>query len=413
MAAAHGGLHGTCGDQLKPQWVHCAENPASLSQTADPFASRRQVCDAAASEVNEGTEGAQLARADTDPHRQSVTGQAPQERERAELARFRSWLAQADDEIWCFEFQPPISTDSPTAEQIQRIEQGVLTICSESQARNWGATESRKILGRTWRELAPAHGLCLSTCLTSLINDNYRATGAVEHGPDGGAQSHFRITGIVEHGLLLCLWGTSYPAVDARPASPTSLDGRERALHTLYHRMGNDLQLVTSLLSLSSRGGDTESALTTAINRVHAMSGVYDIVRRDGREEIPVDVYVHKLTTSISKTFNPCQVEVKVGLDGLLIDIDRAAPFGLLLTELLTKALEAGSRARETPQVELLGALKPDGSLQLTVRFAETHVPSQRGDEESSDFARALCRQLRAELESQADQFVLHLPLRG
>jgi two-component sensor histidine kinase len=136
---------------------------------------------------------------------------------------------------------------------------------------------------------------------------------------------------------------------DVQTRHDTELDAalRERTalLDEVHHQVKNNLQVITSLLSLQARSAPPEAreALAECRNRVHAMALTHQLMHENGDlAKLNVGEYLKRLVRLLSdshRAFAP-SIELRiVGADTpLRLPLPRAIPFGLLVTELISDA---------------------------------------------------------------------------
>ena len=140
------------------------------------------------------------------------------ERKQVELAlckseeRYRAFLEQSSEGIWCMELEVPISPDCPEDEQIQHFYQyGYLGECNNVMAQMYGFSRAEEIISaRLGDFLAPSdpHNIAY---LCNFIRSNYRLINAESHEIDKQGNSKYflnNLVGILENGLLIRAWGT-------------------------------------------------------------------------------------------------------------------------------------------------------------------------------------------------------------
>jgi two-component sensor histidine kinase len=130
----------------------------------------------------------------------------------------------------------------------------------------------------------------------------------------------------------------------------TALSEKDMLLKEIHHRVKNNLQIISSLLSIQSRYIKDEKALE-AINeskeRVNAISLLHqEIYQNDVLKLINAKNYLENLITRIKETFDPTsQIELISEINETELDIDQLIPIGLIVNELLTNAYKYGSTA--------------------------------------------------------------------
>ena len=131
---------------------------------------------------------------------------------RASEDRYRAFVAQSTEAIWCFEFETPMPMDLPIAEQIESIYQhGFLSDCNDEMARMYGFVNAGDLIGLRLDEVMVRSDPRNEMFLTAFIQSGYRLTDAESHELDREGRNKFflnNMIGIVEDGMLLRAWGT-------------------------------------------------------------------------------------------------------------------------------------------------------------------------------------------------------------
>jgi two-component sensor histidine kinase len=136
-----------------------------------------------------------------------------------------------------------------------------------------------------------------------------------------------------------------------------NLEEKEWLLKEIHHRVKNNLQIVSSLLTLQTRYIKDESAISAihdSQERVQAISILHqEIYRSDVLKSIPAKDYFDKLIKGIQSTFDPVQtIQLKAVVDPKLLDVDQLLPLGLMLNEMLTNAYKYGT-THVNPTIEI------------------------------------------------------------
>jgi len=125
-----------------------------------------------------------------------------------------------------------------------------------------------------------------------------------------------------------------------------SLEEKEILLKEIHHRVKNNLQIITSLLSLQSgqiKNDFVNSTFQESQNRVHAMAMVHDKLYRSANiARINFGEYIQDLAHYLHGVYRSQHQKVKLEfqVEHISLDIDAAIPCGLILNELISNAFK-------------------------------------------------------------------------
>ncbi|WP_194776969.1 sensor histidine kinase [Pararhodonellum marinum] len=125
-----------------------------------------------------------------------------------------------------------------------------------------------------------------------------------------------------------------------------ALGEKDILLGEIHHRVKNNLQLISSLLTLQGKSINDEmaiNAINEGRNRVRSMALIHqDLYQRDNITGLKVKDYLIKLCRELFDTYNIHNDQVKLHLDieELNLDIDTLIPLGLIMNELITNSLK-------------------------------------------------------------------------
>jgi PAS domain S-box-containing protein len=126
--------------------------------------------------------------------------------------RYRAFVEQSTEGIWCFEHEPPISTYLPAEEQIELLYRNSrLTECNDVMARMYGYDRADQLLGMALDAFVPRSDPWAAEYFLAFIEGGYRITDWESREVDRHGNVRFFLnnrTGIVEDGLLKRSWGT-------------------------------------------------------------------------------------------------------------------------------------------------------------------------------------------------------------
>jgi len=127
----------------------------------------------------------------------------------------------------------------------------------------------------------------------------------------------------------------------------SALNEKELLLQETHHRVKNNLQVISSLMSLQLKKVETREdameAFMTCQKRIHAMSVIHDIVYDFGESgKINFKKYCEKLVNHLSHALGTSEQNVVIEkcLEVEYMDVDDALTCGLLINELLANSIE-------------------------------------------------------------------------
>lgn len=157
---------------------------------------------------------------------------------------------------------------------------------------------------------------------------------------------------IVSLGLLLItilsivLYAIIRKYLKQKKALAKALEEKSLLLKEIHHRVKNNLQLVSSLLTLQGQSITDDIALK-AINegksRVRSMAIIHqDLYQTESITAVSAQTYLLKLCKELFDTYNirNNQIVLKTNIEPLHIDVDTLIPIGLIINELITNSLK-------------------------------------------------------------------------
>jgi len=134
-------------------------------------------------------------------------------------------------------------------------------------------------------------------------------------------------------------------------------DRNEKTLRDVYHRVKNNMQIMTSLISLQIVKEVDESvkaALIECHNRVKAVSIIHEkLYSSETTSHIEMRGYVESLASSLLRAYriDKDKIRVVIEMEPVRIDLDCAIPLSQIINEILTNSLKHGFTARNNGTV--------------------------------------------------------------
>ncbi|NND32177.1 MAG: tetratricopeptide repeat protein [Saprospiraceae bacterium] len=147
-------------------------------------------------------------------------------------------------------------------------------------------------------------------------------------------------------GFLYYFWHLNKKVKIQNQMISKTLREKDLLLREIHHRVKNNLQVISSLLSLQSKSEDDPNvvlALRQGQNRVRSMALIHqNLYEEDNLTGINVKEYFEKLIKSLFHSYNisPERINLQTEIDELQLDVETVIPLGLIVNELVTNALK-------------------------------------------------------------------------
>lgn len=127
-----------------------------------------------------------------------------------------------------------------------------------------------------------------------------------------------------------------------------SLREKESLLKEIHHRVKNNLQITSALLSLQAdtvQDAESKELFVESENRIKSLALVHEkLYQSNNLSQIDIAEYVESLVPSMMRSYSLNSVhnaiELKLDVDKLFLGIERAIPFGLILNELISNSIK-------------------------------------------------------------------------
>ncbi|WP_273444896.1 sensor histidine kinase [Neolewinella agarilytica] len=185
-----------------------------------------------------------------------------------------------------------------------------------------------------------------------------------------------------------------------------SLKDKETLLKEIHHRVKNNLQMVSSLLSLQSRyvSDDTAvAALKMGNSRVRSMALIHQKLYMSDEVSTTVKAgeYLQKLLDELVGNLTPpgLALTTSTDLEDLELDIDTMIPMGLIANELVTNSLKYAFKDRQKGTISL-SLKRLDGK--ITLHLSDDGIGTAKNPAEAPEsFGYLLINSLSEQLEGE------------
>ena len=205
-----------------------------------------------------------------------------------------------------------------------------------------------------------------------------------------------------------------------------SLEEKQVLLQEIHHRVKNNLQIVSSLLSLQSKAvpeGDAKRALSEAHSRIGALALVHRrIYESEKLKTLNLEPFLSEICAQLQSANNisPSRVKVRATAPPLETPAEIAVPVALLISEAVTNAFKYAFPDQRRGEIHVEFRVTGDNAAELTIadngvgRANAVDKPAKEGSGIGQSLMSAFARQLGGELiEEGPPGLTLRLRLNG
>lgn len=190
-----------------------------------------------------------------------------------------------------------------------------------------------------------------------------------------------------------------------------ALEHRELLLKEIHHRVKNNLQVISSLLSMQSFGIEDEKTLDLVRegkDRVKSMALIHQSLYQDENLiGVRSSEYIQKLSQSLFQSYNvdPDRIQLTTDIEELQMDVDTMIPLGLILNELISNALKYAFEDGEPGEIQICLKQRELDTI-LEVKDDGKGVPGHFDLDQTTSMGylivKDFCQKLRATIDVEA-----------
>jgi len=191
------------------------------------------------------------------------------------------------------------------------------------------------------------------------------------------------------------------------------LHHRETMLREIHHRVKNNMQVMSSLLSLQSRAAsnpEISRILEEDQNRIQSMALLHEILyQSEDLATVDFAKYVRRMVDHLFRSYGVDQrrIRLRTELDSVGLELDDALPCALLISEVISNSLKHAFPDGRDGEVAILWQRHQASTVSLLLSDNGVGFPSSVDWTTSRSLGlrlvRALAEQLRATLEIRSD----------
>ncbi|GAA5037789.1 hypothetical protein GCM10011506_36070 [Marivirga lumbricoides] len=148
----------------------------------------------------------------------------------------------------------------------------------------------------------------------------------------------------------------------------------EVLMQELHHRVKNNLQLLSSIFSLQSRGLQDTNAIEvikSSENRINAMAIIHQkLYKNSESRNIDLKSYFTEMIEELAESYgyDVSSHNIKIHIDPIDLDVDKVIPLGLIVNELVSNSFKYAFPNHENP------------SLMVELKYHQKHLELEVAD---------------------------------
>ena len=153
-----------------------------------------------------------------------------------------------------------------------------------------------------------------------------------------------------------------------------SLEEKEVMLREIHHRVKNNMQIILSLLRIQSHGVKdkvTQDMFKQSQNRIRSMALIHEaLYKSKDLARIDIADYISRMSTHLLTIYRQDlgDVEIIQEAKGIFLDINRAIPCGLVISELLSNCLKHAFPGKRGGKITIRMTKDKKGAFSLVVK---------------------------------------------
>lgn len=235
------------------------------------------------------------------------------------------------------------------------------------------------------------------------------------------AQIYFGICGLI---ILLVISGLFYRQSKIRKKHNQELElknkeierqngERELLLKEINHRVKNNLQIISSLLSMQTRGlkdDKMKDAMKESQSRVKTMALIHEkLYQYENLSKINMQEYLQQLSEFLTQTYRS-EKDIKITIDAadINLDMDTAIPLGLITNELLSNSLKYAFEDHNSGEINISFSQLESGAYKLLIADTGKGLDENLDIDTAKSLGLKLVRTLTRQINGQLK--IIHHP---
>ena len=163
----------------------------------------------------------------------------------------------------------------------------------------------------------------------------------------------------------------------------SSLKQKEVLLREVYHRVKNNMQVISSILKLQARYIKDEEVLQMfkdSQNRVKSMSLIHEkLYQSNDLASINIADYIRSLVSLLLSSFkvDVNRIKININLKNIFLDIATAIPLGLIISEIVSNSLKYAFPDERTGEISFSIQKKQEDTYLLIISDNGVGIPPE------------------------------------
>ena len=179
-----------------------------------------------------------------------------------------------------------------------------------------------------------------------------------------------------EEGEIIGVLGTARDVTERKKIDEqikASLNEKEVLLNEVHHRVKNNLQIISSLLDMSSMKTENQEAIALfeeSRNRVNSMALIHSQLYESERfDRIDMEKHIHGLSGNLLNIYSKEQtITLDINSANVYLPVTQAVPCALILNELVSNSLKHAFRDGQKGTMSIIMRQSNDGTTLLKVK---------------------------------------------
>jgi two-component sensor histidine kinase len=192
------------------------------------------------------------------------------------------------------------------------------------------------------------------------------------------------------------------------------LQEKEVMLKEIHHRVKNNLNVIISLLRLQANRiqnkEQASSAFVESCDRIFSMALIHEqLYKSDDFLRVDMKHYIQRISNNLKAAYaSGKDIDLKLNIDDVFLDINNAIPCGLILNELLSNAYKHAFPDNRKGSIQIKFRHLTNGTHQLTIKDSGRGLPDtvniQNTETLGLKLIHILTEQIDGKLEIKSDE---------